>query len=313
MQIELAPWETHKSKLREIREEVFVKEQNVSIDEEWDEYDEAANTIHLLAYAHEQHVGCIRIIKRKDNSAKISRLAVLKEYRGQDIGSALLTRAVDLALHQKPANIYLNAQVSALAFYEKHGFKSDGEVFDEAGIAHQKMFLKHSDASTLKALYNRNVIRLDSPSRFSQHLSQQTILAHRNIDILSTDLDRALYASAHNIECFSKFARNNRHAKIRILLEDSRQLIGRTHKLLALAQRLSSKFEIRRLQDDVDPISESYALFDRSGIVYFNDERNFIGFSNYSDGPNVLNLREKFENLWAHNSEIDPNLSQLIM
>jgi predicted GNAT family N-acyltransferase len=66
-------------------------------------------------------------------------MAVLKEYRGQGIGSALLAALLDYAEQKQYASVHLHAQVTAIPFYEKHGFMADGEKFMDAGIPHMNM------------------------------------------------------------------------------------------------------------------------------------------------------------------------------
>ena len=69
----------------------------------------------------------------------IGRMAVLKDCRGQGIGSAILTALLDIARQQQWSEVYLHAQVAAIPFYVKHGFTANGEQFMDAGIPHQSM------------------------------------------------------------------------------------------------------------------------------------------------------------------------------
>jgi predicted GNAT family N-acyltransferase len=66
-------------------------------------------------------------------------MAVLKEYRGQGIGSALLVALLDYAGQKQYAGVHLHAQLTAIPFYEKHGFMVNGEQFMDAGIPHRTM------------------------------------------------------------------------------------------------------------------------------------------------------------------------------
>ena len=69
----------------------------------------------------------------------IGRLAVVREWRGRGVGSALLDHFVALARERGHAIARLNAQTHAIPFYEAHGFATSGEVFDDAGIPHREM------------------------------------------------------------------------------------------------------------------------------------------------------------------------------
>jgi predicted GNAT family N-acyltransferase len=125
-----------------IRLEVFVAEQNVPLAEERDEFD--ADAIHFLAWDGDTPVGTGRVIL-KDNglAAKITRVAVRKAARGQGIGEALM-RAIEASPRLAGANaLVLDAQCHALAFYQRLGYTTEGGIFMEAGIPHQRMSKTH--------------------------------------------------------------------------------------------------------------------------------------------------------------------------
>ena len=121
-----------------IRIRVFVQEQRVPAEIELDSDDQRA--IHFLAIKSGKVVGTARLVM-KHGDAKIGRMAVLKTYRRKGIGAALLKRAVAAATRQRARRIYLHAQVAVIGFYQRLGFRTVGQVFDEAGIAHRKMIL----------------------------------------------------------------------------------------------------------------------------------------------------------------------------
>lgn len=120
-----------------IRRQVFVVEQEISEAIEIDEFEDSAT--HILAFYVGRPVGTARW-RTTGQGVKLERFAVLKEFRSNKIGQALLDfslRQVDLS---KP--VYLNAQVSVITFYEKYGFSVVGPVFMEADIPHKKMVLE---------------------------------------------------------------------------------------------------------------------------------------------------------------------------
>ncbi len=119
-----------------IRIRVFVQEQRVPAPIELDSDDQRA--IHFLAVQSGKAVGTARVVI-KHRSAKIGRMAVLKSYRRKGVGAALLKRAILSAQRLHARRIYLHAQVAAIGFYERLGFRAVGREFDEAGIAHRKM------------------------------------------------------------------------------------------------------------------------------------------------------------------------------
>ncbi len=123
----------------DIRLTVFVAEQNVPLEEERDEHEMAG--LHFLAEIEGKPVGTARALL-KDDFAKITRVAVLREARGQGIGEALM-RHIEVFV---PARRFaLDAQIQALPFYERLGYIAQGEVFMDAGIPHRRMTKEHTD------------------------------------------------------------------------------------------------------------------------------------------------------------------------
>ena len=129
------PWETRAAALMAVRRTVFIEEQGVPEAEELDGEDAAAK--HFLAEdEHGNPIGTARLLA----SGQIGRMAVLPEWRGRDIGARLLARAVEAA-RRDGLDVFLHAQVHALGFYERNGFKASGDVFLEADIEHRRMTL----------------------------------------------------------------------------------------------------------------------------------------------------------------------------
>lgn len=123
-----------------IRKEVFVVEQAVPEDEEWDEFEHICK--HYLAYWGDIPVGTARWRRTLSGDYKLERFAVLLPYRGRGVGEAILEAVLKDVPRQENSKIYLHAQISAKGFYEKNGFVPEGKEFDEAGIRHMKMIYK---------------------------------------------------------------------------------------------------------------------------------------------------------------------------
>lgn len=121
----------------EIRRKVFVDEQDCPPEEEFDQFDKTAN--HVLVLHSAKPVAASRWRTTPDG-VKIERMAVLAEWRERGIGSAML-RWVLRDIKGTPGKVYLHAQRQAIYFYEQHGFVSEDEYFEEAGIPHVKMSL----------------------------------------------------------------------------------------------------------------------------------------------------------------------------
>ena len=128
-------------KARNIRQTVFVEEQKVTNEEEFDGLDNEA--IHYLVYYNENIAGTGRR-RITENGHKLERFAVYKEFRGKQVGKHLLQAMMQDIL---PTNktIFLNAQVSAQNFYAKYGFVKVGEMFLDANIEHFKMVYNKKD------------------------------------------------------------------------------------------------------------------------------------------------------------------------
>ncbi|MDF9812638.1 GNAT family N-acetyltransferase [Streptomyces sp. SPB162] len=125
-----------------IRREVFVVEQNVPAELEFDGKDDRA--VHVLA----PDAGTGRLLLGADAAAKnggdpdtavLGRLAVLKPARGTGVGARLVAALEDEARRLGLAGVYLEAQVHAIAFYERLGYTAFGPEFPDAGIAHRAM------------------------------------------------------------------------------------------------------------------------------------------------------------------------------
>jgi len=134
VRIELMSWHEAREKASPIRFAVFVEEQRVPIEIEWDDQD--AESLHALAYSA---AGNAIATGRLLPDGHIGRMAVLKEWRGKGVGGAILERLVATARERGDQEIELFAQTHALAFYRSHGFVENGEIFEEAGIPHQAM------------------------------------------------------------------------------------------------------------------------------------------------------------------------------
>ena len=122
-----------------VRTEVFVQEQKIPLEMEWDEADLTA--LHAVAYnGLGQALGTARLLETSPKIAKVGRMAVKRVLRGSSIGSDLLRVLTDLARQRSYHEIVLHAQRSAQGFYARAGFVVRGEPFNEVDIPHIEMF-----------------------------------------------------------------------------------------------------------------------------------------------------------------------------
>lgn len=134
IRVRIADWNVDRTALRAVREQVFVREQGVPVELEWDEFD--LQSQHVVAESAREAVGTGRLLP----DGHIGRMAVLESWRGQGVGSDLLEALLRLARERGLRRVRLNAQSRAAAFYARHGFIVEGEEFIEAGIAHRSMW-----------------------------------------------------------------------------------------------------------------------------------------------------------------------------
>jgi predicted GNAT family N-acyltransferase len=134
LHIEHGDWENLKPDAQAIRFEVFVEEQKVPADMEWDEMD--AQSLHAVAYDGARHaLGTGRLLP----DGHIGRMAVRKSARGTGAGAAILQSLMQVAQQRGDKKVQLNAQVVAEGFYQRYGFTRIGGIFVSAGIEHIHM------------------------------------------------------------------------------------------------------------------------------------------------------------------------------
>lgn len=120
----------------ELRQEVFVVEQGVPVEEEIDSHDPAAT--HFVAIHEGEVVGTLRIVFMPEH-AKIGRVAVRRAHRGQGIARQMMNAAMEHCRALGVGRFFLTAQTDKVGLYEKLGFAAFGEEFLDAGIPHLAM------------------------------------------------------------------------------------------------------------------------------------------------------------------------------
>ena len=131
-----ASWSADRERLRRVREPVFIDEQKVPPDMEWDEDDLEA--FHALAVDDSgRPVGTGRLTR----DGRIGRMAVLKDWRDRGVGRAILVHLMERAREAGMPEVVLNAQLTAIGFYRRFGYIEEGEEFMDAGIPHRRMRL----------------------------------------------------------------------------------------------------------------------------------------------------------------------------
>ena len=134
MNIRITSFREEEQSIRQIRSSVFVKEQGIPDEDEYDDSDNVC--VHAIAWDEGRPVGTGRL----GDDGRIGRIAVIKRARGKGLAKAILLaleqHARKCSLHQ----LWAYAQVQALGFYEKVGYRIDGDEFMEDGIPHKRIY-----------------------------------------------------------------------------------------------------------------------------------------------------------------------------
>ena len=133
IEIQIVDWHDRQEALKAIRKSVFIDEQHIPKDLEWDGRD--TECTQFLLTADTAPVATARLTPE----GQIGRMAVLKDFRGKGFGSRLLAAVIEQAKHAGHKQVFLHAQVSVIDFYKAHGFTAYGDVFIDAGIEHRSM------------------------------------------------------------------------------------------------------------------------------------------------------------------------------
>ncbi|WHZ00951.1 GNAT family N-acetyltransferase [Neobacillus sp. YX16] len=122
-----------------IRKEVFVEEQGVPLEDEYDEFDNLnGQCAHILVYFEEQPVGTGRV-RWVDEFGKLERICILGPYRKFGLGKVIITALEEIAQDRGTTRVKLHGQSQAEGFYNKLGYQSSSSVFIEDGIPHLLM------------------------------------------------------------------------------------------------------------------------------------------------------------------------------
>jgi predicted GNAT family N-acyltransferase len=130
----LGDWGAQRKDAQAVRYDVFVIEQRVPVELEWDDMDQQC--LHAVVYDERgQALGTGRLLP----DGHIGRMAVRNNARGEGIGGAILQALMQHAQQRGDRAVLLNAQTHAESFYRRYGFERDGDEFMEAGITHIQM------------------------------------------------------------------------------------------------------------------------------------------------------------------------------
>lgn len=297
--VEPADYEADFAALREVRETVFVVEQNVPVEEEWDALDPKCQ--HVLARDLDGNpIGTARLTPEH----KIGRMAVMKDWRGRGVGEAMLQHLIDQARARGWREVSLHAQVSAIGFYGKFGFKPAGERFWEAGIEHQTMRRALEPFDSVPRAPSdlpppEPMQPVDDIDQAIAALLRMLPLARSQVRIYTRDLDPALLGHPEVLDALRRFATGRRGAQVRILVREPMRAQLQHHPLLPLAQRLQSSFAFRTpMEPEDEQYPSAFVATDRGGVYFRQLGSRFEGEASAGAAARARQLAALFDPVW---------------
>ncbi len=152
--------------------------------------------------------------------------------------------------------------------------------------------------------------RVEYPSPFDQHLLDLAASASRYLLILSPRLDPQVFDRPELVSALSELARRSPQTEVRILVSDSRGLVSRGHRLLALARRAPSQVHIRRLEHHPEYKGQTVVIRDRDGLLFKPADSEHEAFYQPASRAETEAQLELFQDLWRYSIE-DPELRSL--
>jgi predicted GNAT family N-acyltransferase len=293
-------WSSDQTALRAVRLAVFVHEQQVPEALEWDGFDDEA--VHLIAESEDgRPIGTARLL----TSGQIGRMAVLPDWRARGIGTRLLIELLRIATDAGYPTPFMHAQTAAARFYRALGFETAGEVFEEAGILHQRMVLNDQELPLMVDIQTRvlgqteSLFKLDSPRVQRHAVAALAKQARREIRLLSPDLEPILYDQEPFLEQISRLAVDRRgRLPVRILLIDAEPVLRRGHRLVELSRKLSSAIQIRAVPEEFAEQCDHYLLADDRGYCLRRYAAPRTVLLDFNDAAAVRRMQRGFDKIW---------------
>jgi len=154
------------------------------------------------------------------------------------------------------------------------------------------------------------VTGIDYPSPFDHYVVELCRSASRYVCIMSPQLDHAAFDNEALADALSALARDSRQTQVRILVNDSRPLVDRGHRLLQLARRLPSSVHLRKLPEHPDWKGETVVIKDRDGVLYQPGDGENNAFCEPGSRASTKRHLELFDELWRFGVE-DPDLRSM--
>ncbi|HET6913169.1 MAG TPA: GNAT family N-acetyltransferase [Rhodanobacteraceae bacterium] len=310
--VETSDWanEQDRAALVAVREEVFVREQNVPPEMEID--DDDPRSVHAMARALD---GTVIAAGRLTAAGQIGRMAVLKDWRDRGVGSALLQLLLEQARTRGMPEVRLHAQAAATDFYLKHQFEIAGEEFMEAGIVHRpmRMAIAAFAGPPRPAPLPRPEAKVLSVQTREQLIEATLAVlsgARHELRILVRELDPMLLDDSACLVELRRIAISGRGACIRVLAQDISRAQHAGNRMLDLAQRLPSVIQFRRPVENVDCEYPSAFMCTDVGAYLFRPVAQRMECVGSTCAPGrAAQLQALFEQVWERSesmSELRP-------
>jgi len=331
--VRIADWGSTEA-LRDIRRHVFIDEQQIPEELEWDADD--AGSTHFLISCGAEPIGTARLL----SDGRIGRVALMPQWRGQGLGEQLMRAVMAHAQSLGMQTLHLSAQTYALDFYRRLGFTPCSEEYLEAGIPHLAM-RREADPADLPA------IEFFSPGRFRIHNPEEVVAPPRALDLpwtlgeqrelveideqqaadhllwmLSQARRRVLvYAADQAVWLFNRrevistleqLVARQPKARVRILLHEASKAFVQGHTPLNLMHRFPSLLDIRKQHPERNRDPQVYVLIDDTGVLMLPRAIRREGFVRYNSPDQVRRWHGHFEDLWA-SSQSDSAIRRFLL
>ena len=251
--IRLTGWARDEAPLRAVRARVFIEEQHVPEELEWDELD--ARCVHALASVDGEPVGTGRLTP----DGHIGRMAVLPAWRGHGVGARLLRTLMDVGRERGDRTCRLHAQIHAMPFYERFGFRPEGGEFMDAGIPHRTMFLHYDEAGETGQIEGHEAI--------AGALVEVAASARTEFALYSPDLAPRLTDRPELADALRRLALSSPRARVRLLCCDAREAARGGNALLRLVASLPSRCALHHVNPEDEAPEELFAFADRRAAL----------------------------------------------
>lgn len=300
-----AHWPTDAAALRGVRDAVFIREQQISAEDEWDDLDAVSR--HVLALALDGNaIGCARLTPQR----RIGRMAVLAEWRGRGVGMALLTHLIAEARALGWPEVQLSAQQHAIEFYARAGFIAYGDTYLDANIPHRMMRLALEPFAVpapraLQPAPPAEPLQADNLATLATATLRLLRDARHGITLYTRDLDPGLLDQAPILEALRTLAVRGRGAQLRLLVQQPDAALRDGHLMLPLIQRLPSVIQLRQPVEDADlHYPSAFLLNDRGGYLLRALASRHEAMGNTFAPGRAAQLAAYFDQVWARSQPL---------